>query len=172
MHIAVDKELYNYCFETVRRKRCTRGKNDTTSGGFYHQFCGLVAENIVRRLFGMEANKDYTAFDGGWDIEYEGYRTDVKTTIYDEYPQPYHEYHVSEKQKHLDCDAYIFCNYNTTNDVVSVCGFIEKHSFFDIAKKVRKGTLIQKPNRPKKPARYTSYYVNYEDLLEIDFKVK
>lgn len=173
MRIPVDAELYNACLDSVQKNLCSRGANDNSSGNFMQQLYGNIAENLVRRQLGIEEKIGYLdGPDAGWDIEYAGLKIDIKTTIYNEDPQPYHEYHVPIYQMRYSNDAYIWCNYNTTTDVVTVCGFISKPTFIFVRKELPKGTRKEEPNGKSYTARYTSYYVTYNELKQIDFNKK
>ena len=134
-------------------------KNSITKGE--GNYAGLLAEIImVDYLQGKHQScRNYDiVLDGGKTV-------DVKTKRTTVYPKEYYACTIPKTSANQKCDIYVFCRYNTKNEHVYICGYIDKSTFFDRAHFGKKGekdpynTLVYKAD---------CYEVAINDLKSIE----
>ncbi len=130
--VKVPERIKKYCSDLVAHVNFgLRGFFDGTKK---NQWVGMVGQNMILDLFGLPLVVGTTGFDNGVDLEYAGLKIDVKTMGKTK-PQVKNTYLVYpvESQKKYPTDIYLFVAFNTTNDVLTVCGWSDKEHFFKTA---------------------------------------
>ena len=151
------------------------GRKDKLSNGTpQQQWTGHVGEFTVYEILELSYLIDQKiashGFDGGCDVSVKGYRIDVKTMgrtvpVKGEYVN-----NLMACQMKFDVNAYLFCSYNKTNSILSVCGWMPKESIKDMAEFHKKGDTVHRSDNTTFIAREDMYCVANKDLLgwEID----
>lgn len=138
INIKIRKDVIEYSRQLVRKVNYgQRGHFDGTKA---EQFIGIVAENTVRHYYGYDLMKPSKNWDGGFDIEWNGYKADIKTVIRTVQPKPNYICNFYEVQKKHQSDAFIFTSLNTKEKILTICGWIEKEEFFKKAQKFEVGS--------------------------------
>lgn len=78
-------------------------------------------------------------------------------------------------QRNYDVDYYIFASYNTSNRVLTICGYIEKEDFFKKAIYFPKGSLRTRSDGTSFRTFAPLYEIKQSDLLianDIDSLIK
>lgn len=132
------------------------GHRGNFDGNRVQQLFGLEAQVVVGDLLGHKRPEHQEGFDGGYDLEVNGRRYDVKcemrTTAF--MPRKY-VHNLNGAQEHYKTDGYIFVSYNARIGVFEICGFISKVDFMKNAehfpdgaeRKRADGTTFKVPNR-------------------------
>ena len=113
-----------------------RGLHD---GNKRKQFIGVLAENIVRKFLKKDL-MDVNGKDNGYDIEYFKYKADIKAMERKVRPRDNHVNNILDIQMKHQADAFIFTSLNVTEKLLTICGWIPKKDFKEIAKFYKKGT--------------------------------
>lgn len=96
------------------------------------QFFGFLGETLVCDLLGLPRSA-FKGYDGGWDIDYQGLRIDVKTRTGTVAYQKNFVHNVAGRQSVFDAQAYLFLYYNRTGGYFHVCGWLKKGDFYERA---------------------------------------
>jgi hypothetical protein len=120
-------------------KRVNYGHRGEFDGSLRQQMIGLAGQCHVMDMMGFELPKISHEADGGVDINYNGLTLDVKTMERKVEPKPSYVNNVVGLQSHYKTNAYIFCSLNTQNKMLTVCGWIDKPTFLDLATFTPKG---------------------------------
>ena len=115
------------------------GQRGEFDGSLRQQMIGLAGQCHVMDMMGFELPKVTHEADGGVDINYNGLTLDVKTMERKVEPKPNYVNNVVGLQSHYKTNAYIFCSLNTQNKMLTVCGWIDKPTFLDLATFTPKG---------------------------------
>lgn len=68
-------------------------------------------------------------------------------------------------KKKYDVDYYVFASYNTTNRVLTICGYISKEEFFEKADFFPKGSLRKRSDGTSFHTFAPLYEIKQTDLL-------
>lgn len=107
---------------------------DYFKADYYSRLFGLTGQIVVSDFLGIPTPENKGP-DGGTDILWKGKRWDVKTEIRgcffnkNTFMHNLHAGQISNK-----VDGYIFLNYNRSEGVFELCGFIEKINLVENAK--------------------------------------
>ena len=78
-------------------------------------------------------------FDGGYDIEWNGYKVDIKSMERKVNPRLDYVNNFVDVQRNHQADAFMFCSVNTRTKNLWVCGWITKEEFMEKATLYKKG---------------------------------
>lgn len=115
------------------------GKRGEFDGSLRKQMIGLAGQCHVMDMLGIELPVITHEADGGVDINVNRLTLDVKTMERKVDPKPNYVNNVVGLQSHYKTDAYIFCSINIQNKMLTVCGWIDKPTFLNIATFTPKG---------------------------------
>src|SRR5690606_36853479 len=97
------------------------------------QLTGIIGQTDFADLIGQERPVGSAGFDGGKDFFINGRRVDIKTMTRKVPVKDFYVHNFVGYQKKYDVDYYVFASYNTTNRVLTICGYISKEEFFEKA---------------------------------------
>lgn len=138
IELPIDQNIIDYSKKLIRSKNFgRRGKYDGTPR---QQFIGVLSENVVRKYFGHRPIM-VNRFDGGYDIEWNGYKVDIKAMERKVNPKPHYVNNFVDYQRYHKADAFMFCSVNTRTKKLWVCGWITKVEFLNEAKLYKKGFI-------------------------------
>jgi len=99
-------------------------------GDQFQQLFGITAQVIVTDALGLMRAKNENTFDGGWDLEWNGKKWDVKCEMRTvAFKKSKFVHNLVAKQIKYDVDGYIFVSYNKSAGEYTICGHIEKNDF-------------------------------------------
>jgi len=117
----VKNEIMEECWKVVNRKNF--GNRGFFDGSKISQFVGLIGEVAILQIFGKQ--KDFDGFDGGYDLEHNGLKIDIKTMGRIRPVKSFYVYNLLEVQfNSFDPDVYIISSLNKNNRTLTVCGWI------------------------------------------------
>lgn len=114
-----------------------RGYGDGTKE---QQFTGILGQIVLTDLLEMDRPTG-DGFDGGFDFVINNRRVDIKTMGRTTEMRDYYVHNFIAYQKNYTVDYYIFASFNKTNNVLTICGCIDKANFKKRAEFYEKGTL-------------------------------
>ena len=117
-----------------------RGKFD---GDKHQQLFGLIAQVIVMDYLKLDRPKN-EGFDGGFDLELNKKRYDVKCEMRTVNFQGTFVHNLSAFQINYKADGYIFVSYNKSNGEYSICGVISKEDLKNKSVFYKKGDPRQR----------------------------
>lgn len=117
------------------------GQRGYGDGNKREQFTGIIGQTVLADLLGLPRPDGAEGFDGGKDFIIHSKRVDIKTMTRSVPMREDFVHNFVGYQKNYDVDFYIFASYNTVNKHLTVCGYIDKHSFFERATFFEKGSI-------------------------------
>ena len=142
------------------------GNRGEADGLRIHQYIGLLGEMKVHQAFKMPFTFS-DGFDGGFDMEINGLKADVKTMGRNVNMKPDYVHNFSGLQKHFKCDLYIFTSLNKKTSEVTICGWVTKEELFEKSEKFKKGTKRYRDNGTVTVLKCTTYEIKNKDLNDI-----
>lgn len=122
------------------------GKRKEANGTKEQQLTGVIGQNVVMQLFEQGYVDGSQGFDGGADLVYNGKKIDVKTMGRTSEPRLEYVNNFIALQDYLETDIYIFCSYNKSSNVVTICGWLDKKTFKERRTFYPKGTIRTRAN--------------------------
>ena len=141
-----------------------RGHGD---GNKEEQLVGIIGQNLILDKLNKPLMKQ-SGFDGGVDIVLNNTKLDIKTMGRTVYPKENYVNNLIGMQINYDVDGYIFCSYHKRDDVLTVCGWIDKESFLNKAKFYREGTPRTRFDGTQFIAKCDLYEIENKDLIPIN----
>ena len=139
LKIPLNEEIITYSKKLVDRTNF--GKRGFADGNKRNQYIGIVGENTIRDYLGIELMTGLGGFDGGYDIDWNGYKADVKCMERKVDPKDYYVNNVLDTQIGYVADAFIFASINRFTKVLTVCGWVTKEEFKERGNYYPKGTI-------------------------------
>lgn len=136
------------------------GNRRTANGTREQQKIGVIGQSVVSGLFGLGPVDGSKGCDDGVDIRFEGLSVDVKTMGRTTDVRPYYVSNFLAVQLHFRTDVLVFCSFNKTDRVLTVCGWCPKAELYQKAKTYPKGSVRTRSDG--------STFVTFADLLEIE----
>lgn len=135
--------------------------NSITSGT--GNLCGFIGEEIVCNLM---SGTIQNTFD--YDIIKNGCKFDVKTKRCTSQPQLYYECSIAAYNTRQNCDYYIFTRieYIRSYTRAWVLGYYPKKQYYDDARSLKKGEIIDNNNFVVKA---DCYNMQIKDLFSLEF---
>lgn len=140
------------------------GKRGEFDGSNRKQFIGIIAENTVRNYYGFELMQKQDGWDGGFDILWNGLKTDIKSTERKWFPKKHWHSSVPQMQIKYKSEAYIFTSLNVENKVLTICGWITKKEFTEKSIFNKKGNKMFGDKGNFSVSTVSSYQIKYLDL--------
>ena len=136
IELHIDQNIIDYSRKLIRNNNF--GKRGFYDGSQRKQFIGVVSENVVRKHLGYPPLIP-NGFDGGYDIEWNGYKVDIKSIERRVNPKLDYVNNFVDAQRNHQADAFMFCSVNTRTKNLWVCGWITKKEFIEQATLYKKG---------------------------------
>lgn len=155
--LKINEKIRSYCIQLLRNHNF--GNRGVADGTPEQQLIGLIGQCEVLIAFDLPLIKGSTGFDGGKDFEYYGRIVDVKTMGRTTEVKPYYVNNFIGLQKDYQTDIYIFCSLNTRTDILTICGWLDKGSFFRRATFHPKGSVRTRSDG--------SFFITFADLYEV-----
>ena len=143
------------------------GKRGKSDGSKEEQYVGLLGETIVKNYLGVD-NSITIGFDGGYDLEYNGMKIDVKTMGRTVNPRPYYVNNFISYQSDFDCDAYIFCSINKKTSELTICGWITKEDLLSKACLFEEGAIRERSDGSTFEMKAPTYEIKNSMLNSIE----
>lgn len=120
------------------------GYRGVFDGDYYQRFFGLLGEVLCADLLGVPRPVKEGGFDGGYDLEYNGIKIDVKTVMRTVKPLLKYGCNVPSSQlgENYCADVYFFLSYDKSAGLFWFCGWISKKAFLEKAVSRKKGDLV------------------------------
>jgi len=131
------------------------------------QLTGILGQNILCNALNipfMVAG----GFDGGVDFTLNNRIVDVKTMGRNVYPKDFYVNNLIASQLKYNVDNYLFCSYHKRDNVLTVCGWIDKQGFKDKAKFYKEGEVRTRSNNTQFITKADLYEIENKDLHSID----
>ena len=128
---------------------------------------GFLGETVICDKFGF-LRPNPIRFNGGFDICLFSKKIDIKTMGRTTAVKDYYVHNFMDHQKEHEADCFIFCSYNKTNGILTICGFISKKEFFRQAKPYKKGDIRTRSNGEKFPAKADMHEIRQDQLMPIN----
>jgi len=133
--------MHDHCIGLVSGQKLNRTTFVADGGG---QYVGFIGETCFA-IFLEKLNLKYSAtgkevFD--YDFVVSGLTFDVKTKSANRVAKPYYHAHVSDTQKHFNCDYYVFASVAMEDGVGVQCdlvGWIRKSDYWNICRPMTRG---------------------------------
>jgi len=173
LDVKVTQEQLNYAISMVCKYNF--GQRGYGDGGKKEQLTGIIGQTVFADLIGAKRPKGSTGFDGGTDFFINGKKVDIKTMTRKVPVKDYYVHNFVGYQRNYDVDYYIFASYNTSNRVLTICGYIEKEDFFKKAIYFPKGSLRTRSDGTSFRTFAPLYEIKQSDLLianDIDSLIK
>tara|TARA_R110001632_G_scaffold95637_2_gene201770 strand:- start:9510 stop:10019 length:510 start_codon:yes stop_codon:yes gene_type:complete len=164
MRVTITEDEKNQVWDFLRSNNiANRGVAD---GNRIEQYIGLLGEMKVHQLFKLPFEFS-EGFDGGFDLEINGLKADVKTMGRNVDMKPDYVHNFNGLQKHFKCDIYIFTSLNKKTSEVTICGWVTKDELFERSDKFKKGTKRYRDDGTHTLLRCTTYEIKNKDLNPI-----
>ena len=155
--IRVDDKILSHC--KLQVSIYNFGQRGYADGNKEQQLTGIIGQSVIMSLFGQNLIDGSTGFDHGTDILFNNLIIDVKTMGRTTDVRDYYVNNFMAIQFKYNTDVYIFCSYNKTNNILTICGWITKKSFKERASFYKKGTVRKRSDG--------STFKTFHDLYEI-----
>jgi hypothetical protein len=156
--IKVSERIIQHCKLQVENHNF--GQRIQANGTQEQQLTGIIGQSVVMNLFDLDLVNGQSGFDDGIDIEFAGFKIDVKTMGRTTDVRRNYTNNFLKLQDYFSTDIYIYCSYNKTNSELTVCGWIDKPTFIKRRKYYPKGTIRTRSDG--------STFPTFSDLYEID----
>lgn len=162
----VTDEQYEYASRMVAYYNFgRRGRGD---GNEAEQLTGIIGQTVLADLLGLERPSGENGFDGGVDFNINGKRVDVKTMTRTTDVRDYYVHNFIGYQRNYNVDYYIFQSYNKTNREMTICGYIDKESFFEKAEFYEEGSLRTRSDGTSFHSKAPLYEIRQTELEQVD----
>ena len=147
------------------------GSRGVEDGNKRKQQVGLIGELIVHKyLMGAypHLNEKPDGFDGGFDMEYNGKRIDVKTMERKSYVRPdfVNNFYLLQQAHHAD--VIVFCSYHAVDNILEICGWVPKKELQTRGIYYAAGTKRIRTDGSSFIFRQNNYEIENKDLMSID----
>jgi hypothetical protein len=155
--LKVKDEMLAFCKELVKNHEF--GMRGIADGTKEQQFVGLVGQCIILDLLNYPFPTGNEGFDNGIDLVLGKYKIDIKTMGRNTEVKKNYVCNFIGLQKKYDTDIYIFNSFNKISKMITICGWIDKDSFFKKAQFLKKGSVRYRADG--------SNFSTFADLYEI-----
>ena len=135
--VVVSQEQLDYAQSMVDQYNF--GQRGYGDGSKKEQLTGIIGQTVFADLLDLPRPNGAEGFDGGKDFVIHAKRVDIKTMTRKVPMRDYFVHNFVGYQKSYDVDFYIFASYNITNRHLTICGYIDKDTFFKRASYFEKG---------------------------------
>ncbi|MGG6431518.1 hypothetical protein ACPF7I_08350 [Anoxybacillus sp. D401a] len=155
--VKVNEEQRDYAGMMV--SKFNFGKRGYADGNKEQQFVGVLGQVVIADLTDGQRPNGENGFDGGVDLIIKNKKIDIKTMTRTVPMKPHFVHNFIGYQLRYGVDYYLFCSFNKSRNILTVCGLIKKEDF-----------LKKSSYYPKGSKRYrddNSFFVTNAPLYEI-----
>jgi hypothetical protein len=157
--------------QTIAEAKSLVDKTDYGNGQFdagnkEQQLVGIIGQIALCKILGMKQTEG-VKYDGGYDVVINGVKVDIKTMGRTTYPRPYYVNNFFARQLDLPAEAFIFCSYNKTDHILTVCGCITKDNLRKISTQFPVGSLRTRSDGTTFKVKSNLCEVENKDLTQI-----
>ena len=164
--ISVSLEQLDYTTHMVNQYNF--GQRGYGDGNKREQLTGIIGQTVFSDLLSYERPNGATGFDGGKDFIINGRRVDIKTMTRKVPMRDFYVHNFVGYQKQYKVDYYIFASFNTSKNVLTICGYIDKHRFFERAAFFPKGSIRTRSDGTTFRTFAPLYEINQNELIPTD----
>lgn len=146
IRIKISDEQLKYATYLV--DNCNFGNRGKFDGNKANQFVGMLAQTVLADYIRQPRPELSTGFDGGYDYIINNKKVDVKCMARKGNVIGNYVHNLVAYQKNYDVDYYIFTSLNTTENILEICGVIDKQSFYEKSDLYKEGTVRYKGKVP------------------------
>ncbi len=161
--LQVSQEQYEYAENMVNRFNF--GQRGYGDGNKKEQLTGIVGQTVFADLLGVERPNGETGFDGGYDFNIKGKTVDIKTMSRSVPMRDYFVHNFIGYQRTYEVDYYIFASFNTKTNILTICGCIDKETFFKRADFFEQGSIRQRADGTTFRTFAPLYEIKQKELL-------
>lgn len=144
------------------------GQRGYGDGNEREQLTGIIGQTVFADLIGQKRPDGSTGFDGGVDFVINSKKVDLKTMTRKVPVRDYFVHNFIGYQQNYDVDYYVFASYNTSNNILTICGYVSKEEFFTKAEFFPKGSLRERSDGTTFRTFAPLYEIKQSDLREIN----
>ena len=142
-----------------------RGKGD---GNEMEQLTGMIGQTVMADMLEVERPNGEDGFDDGVDFIINDKLVDVKTMTRTTDVRDYYVHNFIGYQKDFVVDYYVFLSYNKNKRELTICGYIDKDTFFEKAQYYRKGAKRYRSNGSYFYSKTPLYEIKQTDLFQVN----
>lgn len=162
--VKVSEEQLDYAEKLVEKYNF--GRRGYGDGNKSQQLTGIIGQTVFADLIGQKRPDGSSGFDNGTDFFINGKKVDIKTMTRTTPVKDYYVHNFIGYQKNYDVDYYVFASYNTTNRILTICGYISKEEFFKKAAFYPKGSWRTRSDKTSFQTFAPLYEIRQTDLLD------
>jgi hypothetical protein len=167
--IQVKNSIIEHCEQQIDKYNF--GQRSTANGNKEQQLTGIIGQSVVMELFQLGHINGNDGFDNGIDIVYTNIfgsiSLDVKTMGRTTSVKPNYTNNFIALQDYFNPEGYIFCSYNKSNKVLTICGWVTKQEFINKRKYYPKGTIRERSNGTTFETKADLYEIDIIDLNDV-----
>lgn len=165
LNIKLKEDVFAYSVQFNQENNIgVRGHAD---GNEEEQLTGIIGQNMICDALGLPLMKA-SGFDGGVDVCLNNKSIDIKTMGRKVYPRNFYVNNLMASQLKYNVDAYLFCSYNKIDNVLTVCGWVDKDSFINRASFYKEGDKRTRSDGTSFTTKADLYEIENKDLFSID----
>lgn len=138
------------------------------NGTYDQQKKGFISELVTHHYLLGKYKKLQTNFDDGIDLVYKGFNIDVKTSTRLSFIRPNYSALYMARAMAYKTDIVIFNNYNTTEDIVEICGWIFSKDIERYARRIEENSVRKLDGNKTMISKFDNYDLNYSLLNSIE----
>tara|TARA_R110000782_G_scaffold114747_1_gene204851 strand:+ start:192 stop:737 length:546 start_codon:yes stop_codon:yes gene_type:complete len=165
LNIKLDERVFTRSVQFQQENNI--GMRGHADGNNEEQLTGILGQNMICDTLNMPL-MIATGFDGGVDITLNNTTIDIKTMGRNVYPKPDYVNNLIASQLKYNVDNYLFCSYHKKDNVLTVCGWIDKKGFKDKASFYKEGDIRERANGTSFTTKADLYEIKNKDLNAID----
>ncbi len=132
------------------------------------QRTGIIGQTVFADLIGAPRPNGADGFDGGSDYVINGKKIDIKTMTRKCPVKDFYVHNFVGYQAQFEVDYYIFASFNTSNDVLSICGYVDKDTLFERAEFFPIGTMRTRSDGTQFQTRAPLYEIRQDALFQVN----
>ena len=144
------------------------GQRGLGDGNEVEQLTGMIGQTVMADLLDVERPNGEKGFDEGVDFTINNKRVDVKTMTRTTDVRDYYVHNFIGYQKNYDVDYYVFLSYNKKKRELTICGCIDKNSFFEKADHFPEGTRRTRSNGSYFYSKAPLYEIKQTELIQVN----
>lgn len=144
------------------------GQRGLADGNETEQLTGMIGQTVMADLLNMDRPTGEGGFDEGVDFIINDKSVDVKTMTRTTDMRDYYVHNFIGYQRDYEVDYYIFLSYNKVNRGLTVCGYVDKDTFFERADFYPKGSKRYRSNGSFFYSKAPLYEIKQTDLFEVN----
>lgn len=144
------------------------GQRGVGDGNESEQLTGMIGQTVMADLLGVDRPDGRSGFDGGVDFFINDCSVDVKTMTRTTEMRDYYVHNFIGYQRDYDVDYYVFLSYNKRNRNLTICGYVDKETFFKKADFYPKGSKRFRSDGSCFFSKAPLYEIKQSDLFTVD----